>query len=83
LAVLEFLANGGDTIAFGAGAEEVRFTSKLQSIGVDFGINEEKLAKKRTKEEKAFIDVRDNDGDEDDGDAAPLAGNDENGKADE
>jgi hypothetical protein len=81
LAVLQFLANGGETIAFGAGAEEVRFSSKLESIAVDFGINEEQLAKKRTKEEEAFIDVKDND--EDDSNAVPLAGNDENERADE
>jgi TIR domain len=81
LAVLQFLANGGDTIALGAGAEEVRFSSKLESIEVDFGINEEKLAKKRTKEEEAFIYVKDDD--EDDGNAVPLAGHDENEKADE
>ena len=76
IAIVQHLANGDDTISFGTGDEEVRFSSRFESFNVGFGINEEKLAKQRTQEEQRYIDTTDNDDD------ARVNGNDESKDAD-
>ena len=46
---LQFISNGGDAVTLRTGDEEVRVSSTFESFNVAFGINEDSLAKKRTK----------------------------------
>lgn len=57
LAILEYLAEGGDIVSIGQANEEVRIASNYATYFADFGINEASLGATRTEEELAYLEA--------------------------